>query len=88
MKELLENPENMEKYGMTLTKKNPFYISSIVNKKLAFFVFASLSTIEFIKKHIEVGKRFYLTDGTFQIAPRKFCQVLIISIEYKNDVSL
>lgn len=86
IKELLEKPENLEKYGMTLTKKKPFYIGSVVNEKFSFFVFASLLTIEFIKEHIKVGQRFYLMDGTFQTAPRNFYQTLIISIEYKNDV--
>lgn len=86
IKELLDNRENLEKYGMTLNKKHRFYIGSVVNDKFSFFVFASMAIIEFIKEHLK--ERFYLADGTFRIAPRMFSQLLIISIEFQNDVGV
>lgn len=88
----LKNPKNFEEYGKTLDKKYPLYIDSVINKKkkYAFHVFASLSTVKLIKKHIPPKKRRYLADGTFKIVPKRFRkkgQAFILSIEYKNDVS-
>lgn len=66
------------------------YIDSIIEKDYAFHVFASYANIDLTKKHIPPGQRKYLMDGTFKIVPRQFSkngQLLIIAIEYKNDVS-
>lgn len=87
IEEVLKKPETFENFGHTLTKKNQLYIGSEVNDKFSFHVFASISVIEFIKENISVDQRFYLIDGTFKIVPRKLSQLLIISIEFKNDVS-
>lgn len=86
--EVLEKPEVIEQFDKTLTKKNRLYVDSEVNDTYSFHIFMSHSTIEFIKEHINVGERFYLMDGTFKVVPRKLSQLLIISIEYKNEVCL
>lgn len=88
----LKNPKNFEEYGKTLDKQFPLYIDSVINKKknYAFHVFASLSNVKLIKKHIAPRNRRYLADGTFKIVPKRFRkkgQAFILSIEYKNEVS-
>lgn len=88
IKVTLNDPKIFEDYGKTLNKQKPFYISSVVNKKYAFHMFASYAVMDLIKTHIPPKDRNYLMDGTFKIIPRGLNQLLIISIEYKNDVSL
>lgn len=88
---MFANPEIMEEYGYTMNKRERFYVGSVIRTVFAFHVFASFSTIKFIKKHIAPEKRNYLLDGTFKIVPspsKLFSQLLLISIEYKNDVSI
>lgn len=84
----LNDPQIFEEYGKALNKQNRFYVGSEVNENHAFHVFASFDTVNLIEKHIAEDQRNYLMDGTFKIAPSKFQQLLIISIEYKNDVSI
>lgn len=88
----LKKPEVFEEYGKTLDKLHPLYVDSIIeNGKYAFHVFASFATIEMIQKHIPPAERKYLMDGTFKIVPKQFSkkgQLLILSIEYKNDVRI
>lgn len=91
VKTMFENPKIMEEYGYTMNKRERFYIGSVIKAVFAFHVFASLSTINFIKKNIAPEGRNYLLDGTFKIVPspsKLFSQLLFISIEYKNDVSI
>lgn len=91
IREYLKKPEPFEEYGKTFDKLHPLYIDSVIEKgKYAFHVFASISTIEMIKTEVPCGRRKYVMDGTFKIIPKQFNkkgQLLIISIEYKNDVS-
>lgn len=63
------------------------YIGTVVKSKYAFTVFASKFVIDFIEKNIEPSSRKYLMDATFDSLPKDFYQLLIISIEYQNDVS-
>lgn len=87
---MFENPEIMDEYGQTMNKHSRFYAGSVVKSLFAFHIWASFATINFIKNHITPDKRNYLLDGTFKIipsTPKLFSQLLIISIEYKNDVS-
>lgn len=82
------DPEILDDYGQTLNKQHPFYVDSVVNEAYSFHIFASFATIDLIKEHIEPENRNYLLDGTFKIVPRGLNQLLIISIEFKNDVCI
>lgn len=84
--DVINKEENLIKYGNSLDNKNKFYVSTIVNNAHTFMVFASFKTIEMIERYIEPEYRRYLMDGTFKIKPKHFYQLLIIAIEYKNDV--
>lgn len=91
VREMLNESENMERFGRTMNMSGKFYVGSIVETLFAFHVWASVTTIDVIKKHITPDKRNYLLDGTFKVIPstsKLFSQLLIISIEYKNDVSI
>lgn len=90
---LKNSREIRNKYGKTLDNQRPLYVDSVIKKrKYAFHLFASHATVNLIEEHIPPNQRKYLADGTFQVAPRRFSkkggQLLIISIEYKNDVSI
>lgn len=77
----------MEKYGYTLENDARFYAGTVSKSKYGFTVFASEFVIKFIEKNIAPKSRRYLMDGTFDKLPSPFYQLLIISIEYQNDVS-
>lgn len=85
-RDVLNAKKNLSKYGNTLDGSKKFYIDSIIDTTGAFIIFASFNIIEMIEKNIERGHRRYLLDGTFKVTPKLFYQLLIISIEYKNDV--
>lgn len=75
------------KYGLNLRKTKRFYIDTVVNGSEFFTVFASHQIIGLIEKHIAPRDRKYMLDGTFKIVPlTDYYQLLIIHIEYKNDV--
>lgn len=86
VKKMLKDPEIYEQYGKTLNKQHSFYVDSVVKNQFAYHVFVSFTIIQLIKKFIKPGERTYLLDGTFKIAPRQFKQLLILSIEYKQNV--
>lgn len=88
MASLLKDEEIFDNYGQTLNKKHPFYVNSVVNEEYAFHIFASFAAIELVEKNIPPEKRNYLLDGTFKIIPSNLSQLLIVSIEYKNDVNI
>lgn len=78
----------IEKYAFNLRKTKRFYIDTVVHGSDFFTVFASHQIIGLIEKFIAPKDRKYLLDGTFEIVPlTTFYQLLIIHIEYKNDVS-
>lgn len=90
---LTSDPKIRDKYAKTLDNQRLLYVDSVVKKKqYAFHLFASVATVDLIKQHIPPDQRKYLADGTFRVAPRRFStkggQLLIISIEYKNDVGI
>lgn len=82
-----KNPKIMEKYGYNLENDAKFYVDTILELDYAFTVFASTFVIDFIKENIQPNSRNYLMDATFDSLPNGFYQLLIISIEYRNDVS-
>lgn len=79
-------PEIMEKYGRTLDGKAQFYIDTVAEQHFHFTAFYSDFVSEFIKKNIPVGSRRYLIDGTFANLPAGYYQLLIVTVEYQNDV--
>lgn len=89
VKALFKNKDIFEEFGLSLNEQHPLYVDSVVEKKYAFHVFASFANIELTEEWIPPHERKYLMDGTFKIVPRQFKkgQLLIISIEYQNDVS-
>lgn len=82
----MKKPEIVEHFGRNMSKQVKFYIGSEVKTLFAFHVFASMKVVNFIKKNIACEDRKYLIDGTFKVVPQKFAQLLVISIEYKNNV--
>lgn len=85
---MFKDPKILAEYGKTLNKERILYIGSVIEEEFSFHVFASLATIEVIEKNISPEQRKYLMDGTFRMVPRAFKQLLIIAIEYKNDVNI
>lgn len=80
-------PDIIDEYGYTLGHGAKFYVDTVIEKDSSFTIFASQFTMEFIKKNIAPESRNYLMDGTFDSLPAGFYQLLIITIEYRNDVS-
>lgn len=80
-------PEIMAKYGYTLDGGAKFYMDTIVESEYQFAVFCSYFVKRFIEENIEIGSRKYLIDGTFDNLPVGYYQLMIVSIEYQNDVS-
>lgn len=81
-----KKPDIIEKYGNSYEGDGKFYIQTVLSPKSNFTVFASPFVMKFIEENIK--DRRYLMDGTFDSLPKGFYQMLIISIEYKEDVSL
>lgn len=87
IRKAMMDPKIAEEYGYSMDKEHRFYMGSVVKKLFAFHVFASLAVINMIKEKIVPNERKYLIDATFKIVPRLFSQLLIISIQYKDNVS-
>lgn len=81
------DPEIIQKFGMNYERDCKFYIDTVITDFYAFTIFASKYVIDFIEENIEPKSRNYLMDGTFDHLPKEYDQLLIISIEYMNDVS-
>lgn len=77
----------MNKYGYSYELDGKFYIDTVLSPNYEFTVFASDYVINFIRENIAPASRRYQMDGTFDSLPSGFYQLLIISIEYQNDVS-
>lgn len=85
LKSEFEKPEIIEKYGKTYVGGDNFYSGTFLSPEYDFTVFSSPFVMKFIEENIK--DRRYLMDGTFDSLPKGFYQLLIISIEYQNDVS-
>lgn len=85
-----QNPSIVQEFGLNLRADNRFYVDTIVTKSnSSFTIFASYPIIEMIKKNILPNERKYLLDGTFDVTPfGHYYQLLVIYIEYQNDVGL
>lgn len=79
--------EIMNKYGRTLDGDAKFYVGTVAAKDYQFTVFSSDYVINFIENNIAVGSRKFLIDGTFNKLPLDYYQLLIVTVEYQNDVS-
>lgn len=87
IKKSLDSPEICQNFRLTLEKSHVLYVGSVITDTYSFVVFASYKIIELIRRFIPSEERKYLIDGTFKIVPHVFYQLMVISIEYKNDVS-
>lgn len=82
-----ENAETLTDFGLNMRKNKRFYIDTIVDAENSFTIFASHQIVDMIKQHIPLNDRRYMMDGTFDVSPLgSYYQLLIIYIEYKNDV--
>lgn len=89
LREALESSSVRNDYLRALgSNETEFYIQTVIKPTYSFSVFASLNIINLIRNHIVPKHRNYLIDGTFKIVPKIFYQLLIISIEFMNDVSI
>lgn len=75
-------------FGYTLDGTHSLYIGTSIEQRFAFSVFASKKIISLIEEFIPPKERRYLIDGTFKVVPRMFYQLIVISIEFENDVSI
>lgn len=84
-----EDSAVIQEFGFNLRKTKRFYIDTVeIDEKSSFTLFASHEIFDLVKKHILPNDRRYLMDGTFDVTPIGcHYQLLIIYIEYKNDVS-
>lgn len=82
-----KKPDIINKYGSTHDGDAKFYMDTIITKNYEFTIFASQYVMSFIQNYVEPEERRYLMDGTFDSLPKGFYQMLIIALEYQNDVS-
>lgn len=77
----------MDEYGYDHEKEAVFYVGTEIAKDFGFTVFKSQYVIDFIRNTIGRAPRKFLMDGTFDSLPKGFYQLIIIAIEYENEVS-
>lgn len=78
----------MREFGLNLRNTSQFYVDTAEVDGNEFTLFASYDMIDMVEEHIPPELRRYMIDGTFDVVPiRYFHQLLVIAIEYKNDVS-
>lgn len=82
-----KDPLTIVEFGYNLRDTHPFYINTVeINSSSAFTLFASHQVISIIEQNIQ--DRNFLMDGTFAVTPMgDYYQLLVIYIEYCNDVS-
>lgn len=82
-----KEPEILEEFGFNLRGNERFYVNTTTNSSSSFTIFASKNVMNMIRDHIPPKERRYLLDATFDVTPLgSYYQLLIIYIEYKNDV--
>lgn len=77
----------MEKYGYDSEGREKFYVGTEITTNYGFTVFKSQYVVNFIKAKIIPTSRRYMMDGTFDSLPKGFYQLIIIAVEYHNEVS-
>lgn len=83
-----QNEAIYNEYGRNERKTEPFYIGTVDKSSYSFTMFASMDVVKMIEEYIPTDRR-YLMDGTFDVTPIGcYSQLLIIYIEFKNDVSV
>lgn len=87
IKEVYEEANILEKFGRNLDETHELYVGTVEKATYSFTVFVSHKTIDLVEKNIPPSHRKYLIDGTFKIVPSQFYQLMIISIQFANDVS-
>lgn len=81
-----DNVDVMNAYGYNLRHTEMFYVATVIDEDSSFTLFQSRQVINMIEQYIPEGRN-YLLDGTFKVAPVGHYQLLIIYIEFQNDVS-
>lgn len=84
-----KNEAIYNEYGLNEHKTEPFYIDTVdKNPFYSFTVFASMQVVKMIQQFLPDNRK-YLMDGTFDVTPLGcYAQLLVIYIEFKNDVSV
>lgn len=78
----------LSNFAYNLSNTDKLYIDTITTNTYCFTLFASMENIKLVDANIPPNMRNYSMDATFKIVPKsEFKQLLIIYIEYKNDVS-
>lgn len=78
----------MKEYGHTLDGDSKFYLGTEITEDYKFTIFYSEFVMNFIKENISIGSRRYMMDATFDSLPDGYYQLLIIAVEYRNNVSV
>lgn len=88
--EAFSDTKIFDKFAFNLRRTHQFYIGTVeYDAKHFFSVFASHQIMDMIEKNIPQNERNYLIDGTLKVTPiGGFYQLMVIHIEYKNDVSV
>lgn len=84
-----KNPQSIPQFkGYTMDGDFRFYVDTVITPNYDFTVFCSQYTIDFMNKDIPPGSRKFVIDGTFKKIPKGYYQLLIIALQYQNDVRI